>query len=199
MSNNRYYKHYSNTVLDLIFTQCAVETFSGAHKLVLQKRFNYNFSVFRSSNGIFVYGAAFTMFGTKPEKVFSSKSPRSKKRYPIAISVLKNKSFFNSERKTFFKSIERFSVSILSNRGAYGFLNFLPVSHEPTHLNVFCKSVLVNPEMVNLSWKMRSACTYSVWFKVKSEDLLVSWNFLRCFQIPVSSVPFEYFPEEEID
>lgn len=151
MSNNRYYKHYTNTVLDLIFTQCAVKTFSGSYELLLQKRFNYNFSVFRSSNGIFVYGAAFTMFGTKPEKVLSSRSPRSKKRYGIAVSALKTKAYFNNGRKRLFRSIERFSVVVLANRGAYGFLNFLPTSEEPTHLNVFCKSVLVNPEMVNLS------------------------------------------------
>jgi hypothetical protein len=161
MSGNRYYRYYLNTVLDLISTQCRSKAFSSSYKLGLQKKFNYNFSVFRSSNGIFVYGAAFVLFGAKPKKVFSSKSIRSKKRYPIAVSSLENRDSSCSGRKLFFKGIERFSVSVLPNRGAYGFLNFFPRSKYPTHLNVFCKQVSVNPEMVNLAWRMRSPCAYS--------------------------------------
>jgi hypothetical protein len=172
--------------------------FSGSYKLLLQKRFNYNFSVFRSSNGLFVYGAAYTLFGSKPYKAFSSKSPRSKKRYPIEVSTLKNDHFFKNKRKRFFRGIERFSVLVLPTRGAYGFLDFLPKSCTPTHISVFSKGVSVNPEMVNLSWKMRSLCSYSVWFKIKSENLLMTWTLLRSFQIPVSSVPFEYFSEESV-
>jgi hypothetical protein len=162
MSGNRYYRYYLNTVLDLVSTQCRSKAFSSSYKLALHKKFNYNFSVFRSSNGIFVYGAAFILFGSKPQRVFSSRSIRSKKRYPIAVSSLENSNAFSNSRKLFFKGIERFSVSVLPNRGAYGFLNFFPVSEHPTHLNVFCKRVSVNPEMVNLAWHMRSTCAYSL-------------------------------------
>ena len=162
MSNNRYYRHYINSVLDFVSTKTSMKRFSGSYKLMLQKKFNYNFAVFRSSSGLFVYGAAYVLFGFKPATIVSSKSARSKKRYPIAIPVLKNEKSFANKRKRFFLGIERFSVSILANRGAYGFLDFLPRSENPTHVNILCKSVLVNPEMVNLSWKMRGMCTYSV-------------------------------------
>jgi hypothetical protein len=174
MSNNRYYRYYLNTVLDLVSTQCRFKVFSSSYSLALQKKFNYNFSVFRSSNGIFVYGAAFTFFGSKPKKFFSSKSIRSKKRYPIAVPLLENKNISINKRKLLFKGIEKFSVCVLPSRGAYGFLNFFPNSEYPTHINVFCKDVLVNPEMLNLAWRMRTPCAYSVWFKTKSESLTVS-------------------------
>jgi hypothetical protein len=55
-----------------------------------------------------------------------------------------------NKRKRFFRGIERFSVSVLTNRGAYGFIDFLPLNPRPTHLNIFCKGVSVNPEMANL-------------------------------------------------
>jgi len=151
MSNNRYYKYYLNTVLDVVSTKSLMKSFSKSYKLMLQKKFNYNFAVFRSSNGLFVYGAAYVLFGFKPARILSSKSVRSKKRFPIAVPALKNEYSFANKRKRFFMGIERFSTSILANRGAYGFLDFLPRSNTPTHLNVCCKSVLVNPEMVNLS------------------------------------------------
>ena len=96
---------------------------------MLQKKFNYNFALFRSSNGIFVYGAAFVLFGAKPNKVISSKSLRSKRRYGIAVAALKSEHFFTNKRKRFFRGIERFSVSVLPNRGAYGFLEFLPLNN----------------------------------------------------------------------
>jgi hypothetical protein len=162
MSGNRYYRYYLNTVLDLVSTQCRFKVFSSSYKLALQKKFNYNFSVFRSSNGIFVYGAAFVLFGSKPGKVFSSRSIRSKKRYPIAVFSLWGKNTFLNKKKLFFNGIERFSVSVLSNRGAYGFLNFYPSSENPTHISVFCNRVSVNPEMLNLAWRMHSPCAYSV-------------------------------------
>lgn len=150
MSNNRYYKHYLNTILDAVGTQTGIKKFSAAYKLMLQKKFNYNFSLFRSSNGIFVYGAAFVLFGAKPDRVISSRSLRSKKRYGIAVSALKNEHSFANKRKRFFRGLERFSVSVLANRGAYGYMDFLPLNNRPTHLNVFSKGVSVNPEMVNL-------------------------------------------------
>lgn len=151
MSNNRYHRYYLSSVLDYVSTKSAMKVFSGSYKLLLQKRFNYNFPIFRSSNGFFVYGAAYVLFGFKPDTIFSSRSLRSKRRYPIAIPALKNAHFFTNKRKRFFQGIERFSVSVLANRGAYGFLDFLPRSEKPTHLSVLCKSVSVNPEMVNLT------------------------------------------------
>ena len=93
MSNNRYYKHYLNTILDAVGTKSAIKKFSASYKLMLQKKFNYNFSVFRSSNGIFVYGAAFVLFGAKPDRVISSRSLRSKKRYAIAVVRFKKRTF----------------------------------------------------------------------------------------------------------
>ena len=91
---------------------------------MLQKKFNYNFSVFRSSNGIFVYGAAFVLFGVKPDKVISSRSLRSKKRYAIAVAALKNEHSFMNKRKSFFRGIERFSVSVLAEQRRLWFYGF---------------------------------------------------------------------------
>ena|ERR1700761_1942845 len=150
MSNNRYYRYYINNILDIVGTKNSIKKFSSSYKLILQKKFNYNFSVFRSSNGVFVYGAAFVLFGSKPDKVISSRSLRSKRRYAIAVSALKTEHWFANKKKRFFLGVERFFVSVLANRGAYGFLEFLPTNERPTHLNVFCKGVSVNPEMANL-------------------------------------------------
>jgi hypothetical protein len=61
MSNNRYYKHYLNTILDAVGTQSAIKKFSATYNMMLQKSLTIIFLSFAAQT-VFLFTGLLLFF-----------------------------------------------------------------------------------------------------------------------------------------